>query len=103
MSKRDNIIKDLEDDFNDELDANFDAGVNDLCNGDNCRSEECICYENFEFAVREQLEKQADEREAEGKRMFALYNAEVSRGLYIPKNQAGEDLMQELDELDRVL
>lgn len=54
----DSIVEEEEKDAGIELDPNFDAGVDGLCNGDNCRHSECECWDNFRLAVRSQLERQ---------------------------------------------
>jgi len=73
-----NIIQDLEEEFGIELDSNWDAGVNSPCNGDNCRSEECVCWENFQWAVRKQLEEQRSSmREVSACCLNGLTNAGV--------------------------
>lgn len=96
MSRKHDIINDAEADFfPEEFDDSFDFGVNGLCNGDGCRHSECECWDRFDKIVREQLEKQQNERKAEMQSMFKLYKAEVSYGLYIPKNQAGEEMEED--------
>ncbi len=56
MSKRDNIIDDLEKEYGVELDPNFDPSI--LCDGETCRSDECDCWDDFRKAVEVQLRQQ---------------------------------------------
>lgn len=56
MNKRDQIIFDAEQYYEMKLDSNFTPPDGEgLCNDDNCRSDECECWERFEEAVRESL------------------------------------------------
>lgn len=50
------IIEELEDEYGLEVDPNFDADVNELCDGDRCRHSECDCHDNFRSAVRKHLD-----------------------------------------------
>jgi hypothetical protein len=74
MSKKQDIIHDLEMEYGVELDSNFDPGV--LCDGDSCRHDECSCWESFTEAVENQLDKQKTEE------MQKLYQAEVGAGIH---------------------
>lgn len=92
MCQRQQIIGDLEEEFCETLDINFDAGVDELCDGDNCRhGSECICYENFSAAVREQLQKQSDEYFTTLESMRKLHSAEIHYGLHTPSHLENTD------------
>jgi hypothetical protein len=55
------IITELEAEYEREVDPNFDAGVNELCDGEACRhGSECDCHNSFVAAVREHLETVQD-------------------------------------------
>jgi hypothetical protein len=55
------IITELEAEYEREVDPNFDAGVNELCDGEACRhGSECDCHNSFVAAVREHLETVED-------------------------------------------
>lgn len=53
MSRKHEIINELEAEFNETV----DEGVTDdiLCDGDTCRHEECACWDTLSWAVREHL------------------------------------------------
>lgn len=89
-TRRDNIILELEDEFSIDLDSNFEAGVNGLCDGDTCRHDECECWDTFRKAVERQLiqqEKEADDWEREMQEMHSLYKGEVKAGIHIPASK----------------
>lgn len=54
--RKEQIIKELEEQLGVELDSNFDASI--LCDGDTCRHSECFCWNVFEEEVKNQLIKQ---------------------------------------------
>ena len=87
MSQRMDIIEELEDEIAERLDENFDAGVNELCDGENCRhGSECGCHDSFRACVREALEKQRDEYLATMESMRSLHSAEIHYGLHTPSH-----------------
>ena len=92
MSKRQEIVNELEDEIGEILDVNFDAGVNELCDGDNCRhGSNCVCHENFSAVVREQLEKQREEYCTALESMRELHSAEIKYGLHVPMHKENID------------
>jgi hypothetical protein len=55
MSRQFDIIKDLEIEYDKQLDVNFDPGVDGLCDGETCRHSECECWNNFRQSVIREL------------------------------------------------
>lgn len=55
MSRKYDIIHELELEHEVELDPNSDAGVNGLCNDDACPRSECSCWSRFETAINAEL------------------------------------------------
>lgn len=85
MSRRDNIIAELEEDYGAELDSNFDLSI--LCDGDTCRHSGCECWDEFRNAVENHLDNQVNESRNEMERMYALYKGEVNAGIHKPEGE----------------
>lgn len=58
MTRKEQIINELEKVHGVELDANFDAGANGLCEDIHCPNPECSCWQEFTQEIQSQLSKQ---------------------------------------------
>lgn len=64
MTRKDQIIKELETIHGIELDNNFDTDR--LCDSETCRNSECFCWSDLRNSVESQLEDQVEKQKLQG-------------------------------------